>query len=407
MFELTITPALIALTVIMIMCLIFILTGVNRYVAGIRKYSLNCSTADKEATEGSDGDVGFPAVSIIVYACDDDENLETLLPQLLEQDYPANTEVILVNDGAHAGVDEVVARLESRFNNLYMTFVPDNSRNLSRRKLALTLGIKAARYDVVALTGGCCRVPSSRWLRSMIRPIAEGKDITLGYSYQAIVEIDDENKMRYTSPLSLWKSYDTLRNDAPYLAWAIAGRPYRGNGFNLAYRRSVFFNNKGFSKSLNLKYGDDDLFIHEVANRDNTSLDLSRYAMVAVLDSDPSALFRRSKLHYAFTAKFLPAWGRRLFALSTAMWWITFCAGVALSLLGWPSVYPLIAAVVLWLVLRLTTSLTWRRTSKTLKLPFGWAGVLFFPEIVMLHPIYSLYYKIIGRKHRSANFTWS
>lgn len=100
MFELTITPALIALTVIMIMCIIFILTGVNRYVAGIRKYSLNCSTADKEATEGSDGDVGFPAVSIIVYACDDDENLETLLPQLLEQDYPANTEVILVNDGA-------------------------------------------------------------------------------------------------------------------------------------------------------------------------------------------------------------------------------------------------------------------------------------------------------------------
>ncbi len=403
MFEITVTPIIITLLAVMVVAILYILVGMNRYVASVRRYAALCNTRSTE----DDGEIEYPSVSVVVYAYDDAENLEKFLPQLLTQDYPARMEVIVVNDGAPAGVDEVVARLESRFSNLYMTFVPDNSRNLSRRKLALTLGIKAARFETVALTCGNCRVLSDKWLRQLVRPIAQGKEISLGYSYQAVVRTNDEGKEIYRSPLSLWKSVDTMWNTTEYLSWAIAGRPYRGTCNNLAYRRAVFFRNKGFSKSLSLKYGDDDIFVNEVAERDNTAVELSRDSMVAVIDDDYNNLFKRDRLRYGFTSRFLPAGARRLFSSSSFAWWLAVGCATALSIIGWPSIIPLTTAVILTLALWITTSLTWRRTSRVLRLPFGWGGVLIFPLLMMLHPLQSLYYAVIGRRHRSSNYTWS
>ena len=50
-----------------------------------------------------------------------------------------------------------------------------------------------------------------------------------------------------------------------YLGFALAGKPYIGIGRNLAYRKELFFQQKGFSKYLNLQRGEDDLFINELA----------------------------------------------------------------------------------------------------------------------------------------------
>lgn len=403
MFEITVTPTIITLLAVIIAAIAYILAGMNRYIASVRRHAVLCNTAEKE----DDGKIEYPSASIIVYAYDDAENLEKILPQLLTQDYPARMEVIIVNDGAPAGVGEVVARLESRFSNLYMTFVPDNSRNLSRRKLALTLGIKAARFETVVLTCGNCRVLSDKWLRQLVRPIALGKEISIGYSYQAVIRNDDKGNESFRSPLSLWKSVDTMWNTTEYLSWAIAGRPYRGTCNNLAYRRAVFFRNKGFSKSLSLKYGDDDIFVNEVSTRDNTAVELSRNSMIAVIDDDHDNLFKRDRLKYGFTSRFLPAGARRLFASSSFAWWLAVGCATALSIIGWPSVIPLATAIILTLILWITTSLTWRRTSRVLRLPFGWGGILVFPLLMMFHPVQSLYYAVLGRRHRSSNYTWS
>lgn len=66
-------------------------------------------------------DEAFPSVSIIVHDDARAWNLIELLPRLLEQDYPAETEVIVVNDGSKSAAEEVIARLEGRYSNLYMT----------------------------------------------------------------------------------------------------------------------------------------------------------------------------------------------------------------------------------------------------------------------------------------------
>ena len=46
-------------------------------------------------------------------------------------------------------------------------------------------------------------------------------------------------------------------------------------GRNLAYRRSFFFEKKGFSRHLTIPFGDDDLFVNDNATDDNVAIELS------------------------------------------------------------------------------------------------------------------------------------
>jgi hypothetical protein len=46
-----------------------------------------------------------------------------------------------------------------------------------------------------------------------------------------------------------------------------------GVGRNLAYRRSLFFKNKGFASHRKIASGDDDLFINQTATKINTKVE--------------------------------------------------------------------------------------------------------------------------------------
>ena len=76
-------------------------------------------------------------------------------------------------------------------------------------------------------------------------------------------------------------------------------------GYNLAYRKDLFFRNKGFSKHLNLHYGDDDLFINEVATADNTRIELSPESRMVIHYENNFKAWRELKLRYDFTAAYL------------------------------------------------------------------------------------------------------
>ena len=205
-----------------------------------------------------------PGVSVIVYAKNDAEHLEVFLSSILSQNYP-DFDVIVVNDGSTDETRDVVTRLESEYDNLYQTYIPDEARSLSRKKLALTVGIKAAKHDIVMLTNANCEPEGSDWLTYMMRNFVEGVDIVAGYAY---IDGEGQRKRRYVA-------YDRLMFTLRYVSYILLHKTYMAEGYNLAYRKDLFFRNKGFSKHLNLHYGDDDLFINEVATADNTRIELS------------------------------------------------------------------------------------------------------------------------------------
>ena len=100
-----------------------------------------------KVTSKADSDVQLPAVSVIVCAHNEYDNLQDYLSILLEQDYPCY-EVIVVDDSSEDGSDLLLERWSRQYGNLYHTFVPRGARVLSNKKLALTIGIKAAHYEI-------------------------------------------------------------------------------------------------------------------------------------------------------------------------------------------------------------------------------------------------------------------
>ena len=211
----------------------------------------------------------LPPLSVIVCAHNETENLQRCLPALLAQDYP-QFEVIVINDGEKNENEPYLLRLEKLHDNLYHSFVPDSSRYISRKNLAITLGIRAARYEWLVLTEGNCLPQSNQWLRLLARNFTSRTQIVLGYSgYE-----------RGKGWLHRRVDFDNLFSSMRWLGFALAGSPYMGSGRNLAYRKTLFFNQKGFSAHLDLQGGDDDLFINQAATPENTRVETDPDAAV-------------------------------------------------------------------------------------------------------------------------------
>jgi hypothetical protein len=66
--------------------------------------------------------------------------------------------------------------------------------------------------------------------------------------------------------------FDTAHIALQYLSYSLAGIPYMGVGRNMAYRKSLFYENKGFTSHYSIHSGDDDLFINRAATRKNTRI---------------------------------------------------------------------------------------------------------------------------------------
>lgn len=347
----------------------------------------------KDADRADDiPDDRLPGVSVVIYARDNASDLREMLPGALSQDYPKEKmEVIVVNDGSVDEVTDVVNHLGREHRNLYITFVPDEAHNLSRKKLAVSLGVKAAKKEIVVLTTAESRPASDRWLRHIATPFANEKtEVALGC---ASITALKGGALRF----------DEVARATTWLSSALRGYPYRGTGFNLAYRRDLFFGAKGFSRSLNLHNGDDDIFINQIANRDNTSVVLSPEALVKVSFQRPQAAFRDLRLGHCFTQRRLPKGARMLMgsgSLAMWLWLVATAVGVTFSLPNW---FPacIFAAIIpaLWIPL----TVNWLRTGRIL-------GVGLSPALLWWHMLWrwvsTLRCKLACGSSDRRNFTW-
>lgn len=229
-----------------------------RYIAGVLRQRRRIRKGKIKFQEHQ------PPVSVVICARDEEENLRKFLPLILEQDYP-EYEVIVVNDASMDYTDDYLSLMTKQYPNLHTTFVPAGATNLSTKKLGLTLGIKAARYDLLLFTDADCMPEGRNWITSMARNFNPGTEFVLGYG----------GYLKKKGLLNTLIKYDTLFIALQYLGMAIARKPYMGVGRNLAYRSETFFRMKGFASTLHLQSGDDDLMVNRGATERNTAVEIS------------------------------------------------------------------------------------------------------------------------------------
>lgn len=340
--------------------------------------------------------INCPPLSVIVYDRDSVRNLAAMLPRLLEQNYPEKYEIIVVTDGRSENIEDVVKKLAVDHRNLRFTYVPDEAHYISRKKLAITLGIKAAKYDYVLLTDADIVVPSDSWLRNMCRHFTLGKNVVIGFA-RPFEKTPTKGKNKFA-----W--FDVLIENISSLTAAIAGRVYRGNVVNLAFKKQLFYDKKGFSDSLSFHHGEDDIFVCNLVDKEQSAVELSPDAQVDHICYDFKSQHNLRKLNRVFTGKYVSHTYRRLFGLCSAMMWLWLLASIAALIVSLPNLFPLAVILILGLAWIIPVVFAIKKTASSLVLPFsGWLT----PICLFVHPFYNLYYKFKATRHKSKNYTWS
>ncbi len=264
--------------IILIVCGVMLLTNLFYYF-----YFFSRLAFHKEIYATKDPE----PVSIIICARNEIKNLKKHIYSVLDQVYP-EFQVVVVNDCSWDESEDFLKDLETQYSNLKVVTIIEQEKYQHGKKFALTLGIKAAKYDLLLLTDADCVPASKNWLFNMQNNFNEKTSIVLGYGAYA----------RKKGILNRLIRYDTFHNAMQYLSYAKTGIPYMGVGRNLAYRKDLFFNVKGFASHNHLLSGDDDLFINEVANDNNTVIEIKP---VAFTISEPKtsfgAWFKQKKRH--------------------------------------------------------------------------------------------------------------
>lgn len=225
-------------------------------------------------------------VSVIICARNEEENLNENLPFILHQDYP-NYEIVIVNDCSTDNTESVIDKyLQEYPHKLRKVNVPESDNYKHGKKMAVFIGIKHAKNEHLVFTDADCRPASDQWLKKIASHFDTHKNIVLGYGPYKPVNTFLNKLVRY----------DTLTIGLQYLSCAIQGNPYMGVGRNLAYTKSLFFQNKGFANHYHIPSGDDDLFVNETATATNTAVCLHQDAFTI---SEPPLIFKHWLLQKA------------------------------------------------------------------------------------------------------------
>ena len=231
-------------------------------------------------------------VSVIICAKNELENLRKNIYSVLGQSYP-DFEVVVVNDCSWDETDLFLSGLKQQYKNLKVVNITEQKNYRRGKKLALTLGIKAASHEHLLFTDADCKPSSPNWLTNIQNNFADEKEIILGYG-AFTKEKGFLNKLIRADAYMI-----ALR----YLSCALTGIPYMGVGRNLAYSKTLFFGNKGFASHNHLLSGDDDLFVNETATSKNTSIEVQKQSFTYTTAKTKFSAWFKQKARHLSTAK--------------------------------------------------------------------------------------------------------
>ena len=238
-------------------------------------------------------DASIQPVSVIICAKNEAHNLMKNLPLIFNQDYP-EFQVVVVNDCSFDETEDILEEFEKKHSNLHVVTLKEDEIKDHYKKLALTIGIKGAKYDRLVFTDADCSPRSNQWLKRIASNYHEQVQLVIGYgAFQ-----------KSKGLLNKLIRFDAFYNACQYLSFALIGKPYMGVGRNMAYRKKFFFDRKGFSSHYHIQSGEDDLFVNANADKLNLAVEVS---LDSITETEPKKTYKQwriQKMRHLSTSKF-------------------------------------------------------------------------------------------------------
>ena len=235
------------------------------------------------------GGVSDVAISIIIAARNEAENLKVKLPLVLSQDH-ARFEVVVVLDRCTDQSKRVVEELTQTHPEL--RYIECNYNDtVANKKRVIKEGINGASHEHLVFTDADCRPSNPKWLSHFAKHFSEGKNLIIG------------SGMFHPSNSIVNQLYrlDALFIALKYFTAAKMGFAYMAVGRSMGYTKTLFRNVNGFSAHEDLASGDDDLFVKSAAS--NAQIGLAPEALTLSQTPETWSAWKTQKIRHLTTGR--------------------------------------------------------------------------------------------------------
>jgi cellulose synthase/poly-beta-1,6-N-acetylglucosamine synthase-like glycosyltransferase len=218
-------------------------------------------------------------VSIVIAARNEAGNISLVLTELLRQSYPSKLfEVIVVDDHSDDNtVQKVSPFLTERIKLVSLKEIIDESEKIvSFKKRAIEAGISKSDGELIVTTDADCRMGTT-WLETLVSFYESTKAAMI----VSPVMINESENL-----LGKFQALDLAGLMGIAGATLHLGFPTMCNGANLAFRRNVFDEVKGYQGINNKSSGDDMLLMHKIARKQEGNVKFLK-SRKAVVETNP------------------------------------------------------------------------------------------------------------------------
>jgi glycosyltransferase involved in cell wall biosynthesis len=272
--------------------------------------------------KNSETSIEEKGISVIICAKNEAENLKNFLPKFLNQKY-SNFELIIVNDNSSDNTEEILVNFKKEYKNLYFTNIESEQIVNHGKKIPLSIGIKAAKNEILVMSDADCYPVSEEWLSEINNSYTENTEIVLGYG-----GYDNSNGL-----LNKIIRFDAMFIGLQYMTFAKAGIPYMGTGRNLSYKKSLYYKMKGFSSHYHIISGDDDLFVNTASDKKNTISLISSKSYTRSVSKTTLGDFIKQKRRHLSTGKFYKFWHKTILGTEIFSRFLFYSSLIVLSIL--------------------------------------------------------------------------
>lgn len=322
------------------------------------------------------------SVSVVIAARNEEDNIQRTIEAILNQNFPKDKlELIIVDDHSTDRTADIVRGYADQNVRLIQLNVGDALN--SYKKYAITKAIEISTGDIIVSTDADCRM-GRNWLRTIVSCFEDR-----GYYMVSSPVIYSEEKTCFEKLQTLEFLY--------LIGLGAAGignqSPTTCNGANLAYRKSLFFELGGFNGIDNLASGDDELFLHKVAEKYVSKIGFckSREAVVYT-DAKPNlkSFISQRKRWASKSTKYKD---KKVVALGVSIW--LFNLALIISLLYFFYLLPavnglLLIAFLLKIIVEFVFMIPIVEFANRKSLLF------FIPFLSIIHTVYIVYIGIAG-----------
>lgn len=197
------------------------------------------------------------ALSLVIITHDNADLLEQNLPLWINQQMQSDFQIIVVTDEGDRYAEDVIKRLNTS-QRIHSTFVPSTSRYMSRAKLAVTLGVKAAIYPWVIVVDADVYPTSNYCLDIFARKCATPKtNLVLGMEC-------------YATPCRPFYQFEHLFRMLYFMNIAKRSQAFATNSRCIAFRKQDFMEGGGFTGCLDMVWGEYEGIVNKYSKKNAT-----------------------------------------------------------------------------------------------------------------------------------------